>query len=193
VAEGVGHRRGEVVIGLGGAQRGVVDHDARPHARRRGVDATRMPVAARHLGRAQRRRDRRRLRPARGGQRLGDVDDAPAAERRDQPAVDRLEQVAGDLVDAAGRHVVDLRGAGRDGGRLVGGSRRGEQHVRVAEQLGGVRDRTTAEADDALAVAPGEVVVHAREDRMGRPDPDNRPRCWIAVVLQQLPSTVRGS
>ena len=49
---------------------------------------------------------------ARGGQRLGGVDDAPAAERDEQLAgVDVVEQLAGELVDAAGRDRVDAAGA----------------------------------------------------------------------------------
>ena len=74
-------------------------------------------MAARHLGRAQGRRDRGGVGAARGGQRLGDVDHAPAAERHEQLALDGVEQVAGDLVDAPGRHVVHGGGAGDDGGR----------------------------------------------------------------------------
>jgi hypothetical protein len=72
-------------------------------------------VGARHLGGAERGRDRGHAhrRPGDRGQRLGDVDDASAAEGDEQPAGDGVAQLGRDLADVAGADVVDGRGAAR--------------------------------------------------------------------------------
>ena len=60
----------------------------------------------------------------RGGERLGDVDDPPAAERDEPVAADRAEQVARDVVDEPGRHVCTAPAA-----RATCGAARGARSV----------------------------------------------------------------
>ena len=118
VAERVERAGRELVCGLGGRQRRVVDHDRRAHAGRVRRGAAGLTVNPGHLGGRERRRDRRgRARGARGDQRLAHVDHPAAAEGDDQLAGDRAQQVAGDLVDEAGRHLVHRRRGRDDGGR----------------------------------------------------------------------------
>jgi hypothetical protein len=81
--------RRELGARLGRRERGIDDHDGRPHTRGGLVDAARVPVPAGHLRARQRGGNRHGAGPSGGGQRLHDVDHPPATKRH--------EPVAGDL------------------------------------------------------------------------------------------------
>ena len=128
-----------------------------------------MTMAPRHLRRAQRRRDRGRVRAAGGRERLGDVDHAPAPQCHEQVALDGVQQIARHLVDAPGRRVVHGSGSGDDRRRGLLGPRRRDQHVAVVEQVWRLGQGAAPEAHEPLAVAPGEVAGHGGQHAKRQP------------------------
>ena len=100
----------------------------------------------------------------RRGERLGGVDHPPAAERDDAVALDLAEQLAGQLVDAARADLVHRAGGSRPPPAAIRHrARRGQQRVAgPAEGADRLLGDAAAEADEALAVLPGEA--HGRGD-----------------------------
>jgi hypothetical protein len=115
-------------------------------------------VDPRHLRRRERRRDRRGARAGAGGrQRLGGVDDPPAAERDDEVGVDLVQERSRELVDETRADEVDAARGRDDARRRAPGALGGDERVALAEQPGRIGERAAAEPDRPRAVLPREV------------------------------------
>ena len=160
----------ELLLGLGGAQRGIVEDDRRPDAGDVGGRARGAAVHSGHLGGRQRGRDGRHAGGRAGrGERLGDVDDAPAAERDEEGGRRELvEQRAGELVHAAGTDVQHALGLLDDAWGERPGALGCQQRVRLVEEGGRVGEGAAAEADQTLAILPREPASHCADSRSQR-------------------------
>jgi hypothetical protein len=173
VAERVERARGQRGHGLRRGELRVVDDHGRTDPRRVLRRAPGAPVPVRHLGARERGRHRHRLLAAPGrDERLGHVDHPAAAERHHAVAGDRPEQVAGQLVHVPPAYAVHRRGVLGHVRRGRGRALRGQQYVAgPAEQPDGVVGRARAEADEPLAVLPGERRQDRARHRQATPPP----------------------
>jgi hypothetical protein len=98
-----------------------------------------------------------------------------SAERQDRPAGHLPAHRRGRVGHVPRRHAQDRGGALAEVGRLLEGAVGGQQRVAVeatlVKQPRGIRERARTEADQALAVEPGEVRgrVHCRTQYRVRP------------------------
>ncbi len=111
--------------------------------------------------------------PAHRGHGLRDVDDTAPAQGDERASADVVDETGGELVHRAAVDLVDGAGEAREVERHRGERPRRRQELPVlpalrSEDLPGLGERTRAEDDDPIAVAPGELALNLQQEPAAR-------------------------